>query len=87
MNKNYIRPSFFIRYIYINCKKLNNGLYIYIDYRAFNTVIIRNRNIFLLIRNILSRFLATKFFTKFNIIFNEIRIKKGDKYKTAFLIY
>ena len=55
-------------------KKLDKELYIYIDYRALNALIIKNRNISSLIREIIIKLYATKVFIKFDIIviFNEI---------------
>ena len=41
-------------------KKLNNSLYICVDYRALNTIIIRNYNVSLLIRETLSRLYIIK---------------------------
>ena len=68
-------------------KKSDKRLHIYIDYRVLNSLIIKNRNAPLLIRETLIKLCTTKIFNKFNIIatFNEIRIKKRDKEKTAFL--
>ncbi len=69
-------------------KKLIKRLRVCIDYRALNALTIKNRNIFLLIREILSRLCKVKYYSKFDVIaaFNKIRIKKGDEEKTAFLI-
>jgi len=69
-------------------KKSKEGLKVYIDYRIFNTLTIKNRNVLLLIMEILSRLCKVKYYSKFDVIaaFNEIRVKKGDKEKTAFLI-
>ena len=67
-------------------KKLKSDFRIYIDYRALNALIIKNRNVSFLIREILARLYLTKYFSKFDIIvvFNEIRIKKKRK-KNDFL--
>ena len=69
-------------------KKFKGGLRICIDYRIFNALTIKNRNIFLLIRKILSRLCKIKYYSKFDVIaaFNKIKIKEGDEEKTAFLI-
>ncbi len=69
-------------------KKLKKGLKVYIDYRVLNTLTIKNRNVFPLIREILSRLYKIKYYSKFDVIavFNEIRIKKKNKKKTVFLI-
>ncbi len=69
-------------------KKFKKGLKVYIDYRAFNTLTIKNRNASLLIRKTLFRLCKIKYYSKFDVIaaFNKIKIKKGDEKKTAFLI-
>ena len=88
-NKEYIKSStsFYITSIFI-VKKFNKRFYIYIDYRVLNFLIIKNRNAFLLIREILIKLCAIKIFNKFNIIivFNEIYIKKENEEKIAFFI-
>ena len=69
-------------------KKLNEIFYICIDYRILNFLIIKNRNTFLLIQEILIKLCAIKNFNKFNIIatFNKIRIKEKNKIKNFFFI-
>jgi len=69
-------------------KKFKRGLKIYIDYRIFNALTIKNRNAPLLIRETLSRLYKIKYYLKFDVIaaFNKIRVKEGDKEKTVFLI-
>ena len=90
LDKNYIRLSIssYAASILI-IKKSNKGLRIYIDYKILNALIIFNRNVFLLIKKTLIKLYAVKIYSKFNIIvaFNEIRIKKDDEYKIAFLTY
>ena len=68
-------------------KKPDGGLRIYIDYRALNTLTIWNRNTLLLVKETLARLYTARFYSKFNIIvtFNEIRIKKKNEEKIAFL--
>jgi hypothetical protein len=88
LEKGYIKSSFSPYAIpVLMVKKPEKKFRVYIDYRVLNTLIIKNRNAPPLIRNTLSRLYKVKIYTKFNIIvtFNEIRIKKGDKAKTAFL--
>ena len=65
-------------------KKSNENLRIYVNYRTFNNVIIKNRNILLLFRDILVRLCQVKIYNKFDIIiaFNEIRIKFKHKKKS-----
>ena len=88
-NKKYIKSStfFYVTSIFI-VKKSNKEFRICIDYRVLNFLIIKNRNAFLLIKEILIKLCAAKIFNKFNIIiiFNEIRIKKKDKEKITFFI-
>lgn len=88
LNKEYIRPStsLYAASILI-VKKSNDDLRIYIDYRAFNSLIIKNRNLSPLIRETLAKLYITRIFSKFNIItvFNKIQIKKENKKKIAFL--
>ena len=88
LGKGYIRPSTspYIAPILI-VKKPNSGLRVYIDYRALNTLTIKNRNVPPLIRETLSKLYTAKIYSKFDIIatFNEIRVKEGHEEKTAFL--
>ena len=88
-NKEYIKLStfFYIISIFI-IKKFNEKLYIYIDYRILNFLIIKNRNAFSLIKETLIKLCAIKNFNTFNIIiiFNEIYIKKENKNKKIFFI-
>ena len=88
LGKGYIRPSTspYTAPVLI-VKKPDDGLRIYIDYRALNALTIKNRNTPPLIREILARLYVAKVFIKFNIIaaFNKIRIKVGEEEKTAFL--
>ena len=88
LNKEYIKPSTspYTTPILI-VKKPDGGLRIYIDYRALNSLTIKNRNASPLIRETLTKLCAAKIFNKFDIIaaFNEIRMKEGDEEKTAFL--
>ncbi len=69
-------------------KKLEGELRVCIDYRALNAFTIKNRNAFLLIREIFSRLCKIKYYSKFDVIaaFNEIRVKEGDEEKIVFLI-
>ena len=61
LKKNYIRTNTFLYTILILIiKKLNNDLRIYVNYRALNALIIRNQNIFLLIKNILIKLCIIK---------------------------
>lgn len=68
-------------------KKPDEGLWLYVDYRALNALTIPNQNAPPLIKETLAKLYTAKIYSKFDIItaFNEIRIKKGHKEKTAFL--
>ena len=87
-NKRYIKSNifFYVTSIFI-VKKLNEEFRIYIDYRAFNVLTIKNRNASLLIKKTLIKLYIIKIFNKFDIIaiFNEIRIKKENVKKIVFL--
>ena len=66
---------------------MKKKLRIYINYKAFNALTIKNRNAFSLIKEILTRLCAIKIYNKFDIIvvFNEIRVKKKNEKKTTCL--
>ena len=59
--KDYIKRniSLYVTLILI-IKKLNKNLHIYVDYKALNILIIRNKNIFSLIRKILIKLYIIK---------------------------
>ncbi len=61
---------------------------VYINYRDFNVLTIKNRNILLLIREILQQLYKIKYYNKFDIIvvFNKIQIYFNNKYKIIFII-
>ncbi len=69
-------------------KKLTKKLYIYINYKTLNTLIIKNCNILLLIKKILQKLYKIRFYNKLNIIviFNKIQIYFKNKYKIVFII-
>ena len=58
------------------------------NYKTFNELIIKNRNVLFLIRDILIRLYYIKIYNKFDIIiiFNDIRIRFHDKEKIVFII-
>jgi hypothetical protein len=60
-----------------------------VDYRALNTIIIKNHYFLLLIQEILVYLNRTKFYTKLDviIIFNRIRIAEKQEYLTVFNMY
>ena len=70
-------------------KKPNGGLRLYVDYRALNALIVKNRYPLPLIYKTLDRLAKARYFIKLDIIatFNRIRVAKGDEYLTAFRIW
>ena len=48
-------------------KKINNSLRLYIDYKEFNKIIIKNNYLLSLFSKALKRFAYTKYFIKINI--------------------
>ena len=87
LKKKYIRLNtlFYVVFVFI-VKKFNEGFKFYIDYRAFNALIVFNRNASSLIKKILIKLYTIRIYNKFNIIiiFNEIRIKKDYKERIFF---
>ena len=67
-------------------KKPGGGLRFYIDYRALNRIIRKDRYSLPLIRETLNSISKAKWFTKLDVIiaFYNIRITEGDEWKTAF---
>jgi hypothetical protein len=57
-----------------------------VDYRTLNLITIKDRHPLPLISEIQDRIRGANWFTKLNIAdaYNQIRIKKGDEWKTAF---
>lgn len=67
--------------------KPSGGLRVYVDYRALNALIVKDRYPIPLIRETLDRLYNAKQFTKLNIVvaFNNLRIRKGDEQLIAFI--
>lgn len=67
-------------------KKGDGGIRVYIDYRAVNTITVKNRYPLLYIRETLLRIGKAKIFIVLDIVtaFNRLRIREGDKQKTTF---
>ena len=78
LNKKFIKSSIFdyVALVFI-VKKLDEELKICVDYRVLNALIIKNRIISSLIRDILARLYHAKIYSKFDIIaiFNKIRMR------------
>ena len=89
LTKDYIRVNIF-NYVssVLVIKKLDGNFRVCVNYKAFNTFTIKNRNNFSLIKKILIRLCVVKFYIKLDVIvtFNKIRIASNDEKKTAFLI-
>ena len=66
--------------------KKDGGLRLYINYRGLNKVTMKNYYSLPLISETLDRLNSAKVFTKLNLkdAYHRIRIRKGDKWKTAF---
>ncbi|SMR61471.1 unnamed protein product [Zymoseptoria tritici ST99CH_3D1] len=67
-------------------KKGDGRIRVYINYRAVNAITVKNRYPLPHIRETLLRIGKAKIFTVLNIVatFNRLRIREGDKWKTAF---
>jgi hypothetical protein len=67
-------------------KKADKGLRFCIDYRKLNNISVKDRYPLPLIKEFLNDLKKMRYFTKIDIVFafNNIRIKKGQKYLTAF---
>ena len=67
-------------------KKKDSSLRLVQDYRTLNTVTVKNQYPFSLISELVSQLHGAKYFTKLDIRwdFNNVRIKPGDEWKTAF---
>src|SRR5437660_764839 len=69
-------------------KSEGRGLRLCVNYRGLNKIIIRNRYPLPLMDELRDRVTDAKRFTKLDLMtaYNNIRIKKGDEYKTVFRI-
>ena len=69
-------------------KSRGRDLRLYVNYRDLNKITIRNRYLLSLIDELRDRITDVKRFTKLDLMtaYNNIRIKKGDEYKTVFRI-
>jgi len=72
-------PVFFI-------KKKDSSLWLVQDYRALNSMTVKNKYPFPLISELVSQLCRARYFTKLDVRwgFNNVRIKPGDKWKAAF---
>jgi len=72
-------PVFFI-------KKKDGSLWLVQDYRALNSITVKNKYSFLLISKLVSQLHRARYFTKLDVRwgFNNTHIKPGDEWKAAF---
>ena len=87
LNKKFIRFNHFEYVVSIFIvKKFEKKLRICVNYRIFNVLIIKNRNVSFLIRDILTKLCNVKIYNKFDIIvvFNEIKMRSRNEKKTIF---
>jgi len=72
-------PVFFI-------KKKDGSLWLVQDYRALNSITVKNKYPFLLISKLVSQLHGARYFTELDVRwgFNNTHIKPGDKWKVAF---
>jgi len=67
-------------------KKKDGSLQLVQDYRALNTMTVKNRYPLPLISELISQLQGAKYFTKLDVYwgFNNVCIKPGDEWKAAF---
>jgi hypothetical protein len=89
LSKGFIRASLsFVVSLVLFAKKPNRGFRFCMDYRAFNTITIKNRYPLPLIQETLACLSKAKFYTKLNVIivFNRICIAEKQEYLMVFNI-
>jgi len=88
LRKGYIRPSTSsIAAPFFFVKKHNGSLQPVMDYRALNTITIKNRYPIPRIADLIESLSKASIFTKIDLRweYNNIHMKEGDKWKTAFI--
>ena len=77
----YIAPFFYI-------PKKDGSLWLVQDYRKLNQVTIKDKTPLSLIGEVINKLKKAKYFNKLDLIwgYNNVRIKKGDKWKAVFLM-
>ena len=89
MRKEFIRKSqSSAKYSILFILKSDESLKLCVDYRALNNIIVKNNYSLLLISELQNRLQRAQWFTKLDIfdVFNRIRIKEKDEWKTIFRI-
>jgi hypothetical protein len=68
-------------------RKPGGGIRVCVDYRALNALTIKDRYPIPLIKETLERLSKSRYYTKLDIVaaFNNLRIREGDEYMTAFI--
>lgn len=87
LRKGFIRPSSSpVASPVLFVKKPGGGLRFCVDYRALNNVTVKDRYPLPLINESLNNLAGMRYFSKIDIVsaFNNIRIRKGEEYLTAF---
>jgi hypothetical protein len=87
LKKGYIRHSTSpAGYPILYVPKKDGGLRSCVDYQQLNSITIKDRHPLPLISEIQDQIRGAKWFTKLDVTdtYNQIRIKDGDKWKTAF---
>ena len=87
LEKGFIRASSFQASLpVLLVRKPGGGLRFYVDYRALNEIIIKNRYPIPLMRETLNILCKARYYSKIDIIaaFNKLRVAEGEEWKTAF---
>ena len=87
LSKSFIRASYYSAASpLLFVKKKDGFLYLCVDYRALNDITMKDCTLLPRIEETLKQIQGCKYFTRLNLraCFNQIRIKEGDKWKTAF---
>ncbi|CAJ2512148.1 Uu.00g051630.m01.CDS01 [Anthostomella pinea] len=87
LRKGFVRPSSSpVASPVLFVKKADKSLHFCVDYRGLNNISVKDRYPLPLTKESLNNLKGMKYFTKINIVsaFNNIRMKKGQEYLTAF---
>lgn len=87
LRKGFIRPSSSpVASPVLFVKKPGGGLRFCVDYRALNNITVKDRYPLPLVKETLNNLAGMRYFSKIDIVsaFNNLRIRKGEEYLTAF---